>query len=273
MVSINNVSSNSAVLASLRQIDKDLAQNQTRIGTGLKINSYSDNAALYTTAQSIRTNVKAQDALVAKMGLSKSRVDAATAGLSKLTDVLTKMAEVASSTTAGSSAADVSSATAKLAAYQTQITAIVSSSGFQGSNLLKGTVTETVSLTTDGTATSAYIGANIGTGDAVATMNTAVTAATTGTAIAALSTSINNALSQIVGLQASASGFSDLLGSQIEFQSTIKTINQSALSSIVDADMEQEAALTTALQVKQQLAYQALSIGNSSSQNILRLFQ
>ena len=56
-------------------------------------------------------------------------------------------------------------------------------------------------------------------------------------------------------------------------QSKVNDIRNSALSSLVDADMEQESARVSSLQVKQQLAFQALSIGNNSAQNILRLFQ
>ena len=77
----------------------------------------------------------------------------------------------------------------------------------------------------------------------------------------------------MVGLQAKVSSFSEMLGSQLDFQTTLKGINEAALSSIVDANLEEESAKSTALQVKQQLAYQALSIGNSSAQNVLRLFQ
>lgn len=45
------------------------------------------------------------------------------------------------------------------------------------------------------------------------------------------------------------------------------------VSSMVDADMEEEAARLQSLQVQQQLATQALSIANSSPQNILSLFR
>jgi flagellin len=45
------------------------------------------------------------------------------------------------------------------------------------------------------------------------------------------------------------------------------------LAQLIDADMNEESTRLQALQVKQQLGVQALSIANSSSQNILSLFR
>jgi flagellin len=47
----------------------------------------------------------------------------------------------------------------------------------------------------------------------------------------------------------------------------------SGVGKLVDANMEQESSKLSALQTQQQLAVQALSIANSSSQNILSLFR
>ncbi|MFZ0851073.1 MAG: flagellin, partial [Hyphomicrobiaceae bacterium] len=45
------------------------------------------------------------------------------------------------------------------------------------------------------------------------------------------------------------------------------------IGTLVDADMNEESTKLQALQVKQQLGIQALSIANSSSQSILSLFR
>ena len=45
------------------------------------------------------------------------------------------------------------------------------------------------------------------------------------------------------------------------------------IGQLVDADMNEESTKLQALQVKQQLGVQALSIANSSSQTILSLFR
>jgi len=45
------------------------------------------------------------------------------------------------------------------------------------------------------------------------------------------------------------------------------------VGSMIDANMEEEAARLQALQVQQQLATQSLSIANQAPQNILSLFR
>ncbi len=60
---------------------------------------------------------------------------------------------------------------------------------------------------------------------------------------------------------------------QQSFVSSLMDAMESGISQLVDADMNEESTRLQALQVKQQLGIQALSIANSSSQSILRLFQ
>ena len=60
---------------------------------------------------------------------------------------------------------------------------------------------------------------------------------------------------------------------QKEFLGTLTDNLDSGVGSMVDADMEEEAARLQSLQVQQQLATQSLSIANSNPQNILSLFQ
>jgi flagellin len=60
---------------------------------------------------------------------------------------------------------------------------------------------------------------------------------------------------------------------QSDFVSALSDAITSGISTLVDADMDQESTKLQALQVKQQLGVQALSIANQSSQNILSLFR
>jgi len=60
---------------------------------------------------------------------------------------------------------------------------------------------------------------------------------------------------------------------QSDFISALQDSITTGISQLVDADMNQESTRLQALQVKQQLGVQALSIANQSSQNILSLFR
>lgn len=63
------------------------------------------------------------------------------------------------------------------------------------------------------------------------------------------------------------------LESQQTFASSLIDLNKSSIGTLVDADMEEESTRLKALQTQQSLAIQSLSIANSSSSNVLRLFQ
>ena len=60
---------------------------------------------------------------------------------------------------------------------------------------------------------------------------------------------------------------------QKEFVSALMDSIDRGISTLVDADMNEESTRLQALQVQQQLGIQAMSIANSSSQNILSLFR
>ncbi|MEQ5870852.1 flagellar protein, partial [Sagittula sp. NFXS13] len=60
---------------------------------------------------------------------------------------------------------------------------------------------------------------------------------------------------------------------QQEFLSSVVDNIDAGVGSMIDANMEEEAARLQSLQVQQQLATQSLSIANSAPQNILSLFR
>ena len=63
------------------------------------------------------------------------------------------------------------------------------------------------------------------------------------------------------------------IGLQKDFLTNLISAHDRGIGSLVDADMNEESTKLQALQVKQQLGIQALSIANAQSQNILKLFQ
>ncbi len=60
---------------------------------------------------------------------------------------------------------------------------------------------------------------------------------------------------------------------QKDFVDNLMDSIESGVGKLVDADMNEESTRLKALQTQQQLGIQALSIANSSSQNILSLFR
>ena len=91
-----------------------------------------------------------------------------------------------------------------------------------------------------------------------------------------LSSYISGADAAVKEMTDAASGLGAVksrIGLQQDFVKSLMDALDRGVSTLVDADMNQESTKLQALQVQQQLGIQALSIANSSNQSILKLFQ
>lgn len=84
---------------------------------------------------------------------------------------------------------------------------------------------------------------------------------------------VDATISQVTSGGSKLGSTSSRLESQQTFASSLIDLNKSSIGTLVDADMEEESTRLKALQTQQSLAIQSLSIANSSSQNVLQLFQ
>ena len=77
----------------------------------------------------------------------------------------------------------------------------------------------------------------------------------------------------MISANASLGSISMRIGLQEDFISKLTDSIDKGVGRLVDADMNEESTRLKALQTQQQLAIQALSIANSTSENILSLFR
>ena len=84
---------------------------------------------------------------------------------------------------------------------------------------------------------------------------------------------VDDAYNSMTSAAASLGSISSRIDMQNDFISKLTDSLDRGIGRLVDADMEEESARLSALQVQQQLGIQALSIANSGSQNILSLFR
>jgi flagellin len=103
----------------------------------------------------------------------------------------------------------------------------------------------------------------------VATAASISTMASASTLVATIQTSLTNVDAALAKLSSGAAKFSI----QGTFTQNLSDTLTTGIGNLVDANMAQESASLQALQVKQQLGIQALSIANQAPQSILSLFQ
>ena len=272
-----------AALQSLNATNRDLATTQSRINTGLEVNSTKDDSARYTIAQKLRGDVGGMKAVTSSLNRAKSTTDVAVAGAEQVSDLINQMKSKTTEASDASIDQPSRDAIAKdLTSLKTQINSIIDSSEFNGVNLLKkntGTEVGSVSalMSTKSTSTTGNI--SVDNQDFTTASTTALGAAgadvTLSNAAAAdtLKTSLDTFADAVKGSLSKLGSASRQLDGQLQFTSKLSDVVEAGIGNLVDADLAKESAKLQATQVKQQLGVQALSIANQAPQTITSLFR
>jgi flagellin len=275
MLSVNTNSGALIALQNLNATNMSLEQTQNRINTGLKVAGPKDNAAVYQIAQGLRADLSGMDAVKQSLDRASSTVDIAIAGGQSVSDLLNQMrAKAVAASDSGLDAASRAALNNDFNALRDQITTIVNNASFNGTNMLNasgGSVSAIVSPDGSSSLTVTAIdltlgGANIGVTASTSLGTTYTTAQSVLTDIDTSIAAVNAALGKL-GTGANA------IENQRTFANKLSDTIQTGIGNLVDADLAKESANLQALQVKQQLGVQALSIANQAPQVLLSLFR
>ncbi len=271
--SVNTNASALSALQNLNKTTKDLDRVQTNINTGLRISSAKDNAAVYSIAQQLRADLRGYNAVKQSLDRSISTVDIALAAAESISDLLIEMKEKA--VAAADAGLDTDSRVAlaqDFDALRTQITIITQNAEFNGTNLIDSGTDEIVAITSPDALqkiTIVHEDLTLGGGNIVIT---AAQSVSTLTAAAAAVSDVTTSLSAVNAVLTRLGAGGKSLEAQRVFATKISDTIEVGIGNLVDADLARESARLQALQVKQQLGVQALSIANSAPQSILNLF-
>ncbi|MBV9043852.1 MAG: flagellin [Alphaproteobacteria bacterium] len=273
-LSVNTNTGAMVALQYLNNTQSQLMDAQNAINSGMKVASAKDDGATYAIAQNQRGNVAGYTAVNDSLARGSSAIDVALSAGQSISDLLIQMKTKALA--ASDSALDTTSRNAlnqDFIALRDQITTIVKNAVFNGFNLVDGSTTQITALaSSDGTRKITTSAQNMKLSGSIVTVKTTSTISTqtkASTLIATLQTSLTNVNSALAKLSAGAKKFSI----QATFSQKLSDTLTAGIGHLVDADMAKESAHLQALQVKQQLGVQALSIANQAPQTILSLFR
>lgn len=263
-------------LQNLTSTQSQLMTTQNRINTGLKVASAKDNAAIFAIAQNQRATSSSLNSVIDSLQRGQSTVDVALSAGSSVSDLLNQMKEKALA--AADTTLDTNSRSAlndEFKSLRDQIDKVVNNAVFNGANMLKSGGT-TIKALANADATSvitvaaqdlslggSVLTASLGTG---ATINT-VTAATN------MISTVNTAITAVASAMGKLGTGDKALASHMTFIQNLQNTIDAGIGNLVDADLAKESANLQALQTKQQLGIQALSIANQSSSILLGLFR
>jgi flagellin len=273
-LSVNTNSNALLALQNLNATASQLSQTQEEVSTGQAVNSPQDNGAVWAIAQNERGNSMALDSVIQSLQRGQSTVQVATSAGTSVSNLLNQLKSIALS------ASDTSLDASSLTAYNTQfksilgqITQVVNNASFNGINMIDtgGTTLSALATSSGGVLTVSAQdlslgGANMGALTAASSIGT-VTLATN--MVATIQTAITNVNAALGNLGTGSSA----LQNQLTFVQNLQDTLDTGVGNLVNANMGKESAQLTALQTKQQLGIQALSIANQSSSVLLSLFR
>ena len=274
MSSILTNNSAMVALATLKDVNRGLNMTQNRVSSGLQIASGKDNAAYFAISETMKGDSGMFKAINEGMTATRNSVATARLGAETVSDLAQQAVErIAFAQSDGINKADVQT---ELDALVANMQSAIDQATFNGDDLVSGAaVTKTVVTGisraggTFATTTITFDSVNL---QAIQTALAAIDLETSTDLEADLVTAEGQLQAAITASTALGVTENTLEG-QMEFLESLTDTLDSGVSSMVDADMEEEAARLQAYQVQQQLATQSLSIANQAPQNILSLFR
>ncbi len=272
--SVNTNAGALIALENLNQTSQQLQQAQNVVSTGLAISSAKDNGAIWAIAQNERSTVGSLDAVKSSLQTGQSIIDVANSAGTTVSNLLMQMEQKALAASDTSlSAASRASLNNDFVALRNQITSTVQNASFNGVNLLNGSVTNIASLANaSGTSVLTTQAQNMSLGGSIVTLAATASISTVTTATAAIAT-VNTSLQNVDNALATLGTSSTALDTHLNFVSNLQDTLTTGIGNLVNANLAKESATLQALQTKQQLGIQALSIANSSSSALLGLFR
>ena len=275
----NSVNTNVGALVALQNLNMtnaELSTTQTRINTGKRISNAKDNGAIWAIAQNQRATSRALDAVRESLQRGQSTVDVAISGGETVSDLLLQMKEKALA--AADLSLDTNSRTAlndDFKALRDQLGKAVANADFNGVNMIKSGGTSIASLANaDATSKITVQAQNMALGGTVLGAALSATASIgTVTLATAMIATVNTAITSVSTALSKLGTGSKSLGSHLNFINKLQDSIDVGIGNLVDADLAKESAKLQALQTKQQLGIQALSIANQSPQVLLALFR
>lgn len=289
-------------LQTLNMTNKNLEEVQNRISTGYRVATASDNAAYWSIATTMRSDNLALSAVEDALGLGAATLDTMYTAMDSTVDLVDEIKKkLVAATEPG---VDRGKIQEEISALQDNLRSIADSAVFNNENWLSvdsssadynatkeivasfsresGVIT-IEKIQVDITGTELYDDADQSgildkaqaNGNAVATIDisTLTDSAADLTTLEGMVTDVDDALGEITDAATQLGAAKSRVDLQSEFISALTDALDRGIGQLVDADMNEESTRLQALQVQQQLGIQALSIANSSSQNILSLFR
>jgi flagellin len=262
-----------ANLLSLQVTTANINTTQKRLSTGLKVNSALDNASAYFTSVALSNRSSDLSALKSDIDLSVSTIESAINGIDSITSLVQQAKGIANQAKATGDTSEKSTLAVQFNALLDQINSVANDASFNGTNLIKATPDNlTVNFNEDNSSNLTITGLD----STTASTGLSIAAATNdfgdSGAVDASLTDINSALTTLRTNAATLGSNSSVLQTRLTFTTNQVNTLDTGAGKLTLADLNEESANLLALQTRQQLGINSLSLASRSERSILALF-
>jgi flagellin len=269
MLSVNtNVASLNAQ-RNLSLSQNSLNKSLQRLSSGLRINSASDDAAGLAISEGMKSQVRSLNQAVRNTNDGVSMAQVAEGALNEVTNILSRMRELATQSATGTVAASQRAyINSEFGRLQSEINRIASATAFNGVHMLAKSTTTTIQV---GTGKAAYDKIDIVTGSMdAATLG--ITGNIGGSASARnMQDTLDTAMSKVSAQRANLGAVQNRFQSVVNNLQVASENTSAAQSRIADADIASETANLTRGQILNQAGIAILSQANQLPQAALKL--
>lgn len=282
-MSLGSIITNNAAMVALESLNTTnsaLAMTEKQISTGYRVADSVDDGAAYAVAQRVRSDVGALTSANQQLGNAQGLLATTNSALKNMSttmiDARQVLVKLADSTVQGDERTQYQD---QYRSMLTSLKGFIQDAQYSGKTLI-GNLTGSsgtyggVAIIRNEVGATYSIGTFSGSGfyNSVAFNATTLTATQAQAYITATGTFINQ--SNAIGSALNTYGYAtNYVNTQASYNSDKIDALNTGLGALIDADLTKESAQLQALQVRQQLGTQALSIANQSPQSLLSLFR
>ncbi len=277
--SVNTNGNALAAIETLNLTQQQMSRVQGEVSSGYAVNSAAADASTFAIAQQQRGSIAGFQSISTSLGMGTALTNVALQGAQTISNLLNQIeAKVIQAEDPSQNATLIGTA---VTALISQVTSTALAANFNGVNLISASTgstaagNQTVLSSLNGTGTSTAVAFITLTGQGLNATSlgiNSISITSAATASAALSL-VLSAASTVQTALADLGTSSNQIQTQTNFVTTLTNSLTTGVGDLVDANLASASAQLQALQTKQQLGIQALSIANQGPSAILALFR
>ncbi len=273
---VDKVTLTSAVrnnLLTLQRTASLIGRTQTRLATGLRVNSALDDASAFFSSRALSNRASDLNTLKSDIDQAVSSITAAINGIDGITELIEQAKGLANSAKGTGDTNERSTLAVQFNALLDQVDNLANDASFGGANLLQATPDNLeVTFNEDNTSNITVSGIDSTTGASGINVADAASAWATDTDVNTALTAVNSALTELRTNASTLGSNNTILQARLGFTENLVNTLEEGAGKLTLADLNEESANLLALQTRQQLGINSLALAAQSERSVLALF-